>query len=96
MKREFGEIPKRSRHCNREPAQMPLRFWEGAPGGELKSGDLLDFRGQRAKRPCLHGHSAAVAGVKYSVAEDFADGYDLRCIGHSLLMVYQSGTGAAV
>lgn len=74
---------------------MPLRFWEGAPGGELKSGDLLDFRGQRAKRPCLHGHSATVAGVEYPIG-DSTDGYDLRCIGHSLLMVYQSGTGAAV
>ena len=44
IKRETGENPVRSRHCDRErKAKKPLKsfLWEGADRDDLKSGDLL-------------------------------------------------------
>lgn len=46
IKREFGQNPKRSRHCVREPDADVTEiqyFGKAHQGYELESGDLLDF-----------------------------------------------------
>ena len=47
--RESGEIPERTRHCNREQGAIAIgNFREGVPRVDLKPGDLLVLERNKA------------------------------------------------